>query len=250
MPCVIIERSQTTGVVTLSRPPVNAINEQVIADLSETFLNLEHDPTIHSAVLTGAGKFFSFGLDVPEMYDHSPAQFRSFLQSFCALCRQLFLFPKPLVAAVNGHSVAGGCVLLLPCDIRIAADIPMKIGLTEITLGASLFASTVEMLRYWLTNQHAERLLLAGSIFDAREALHIGLFDQIIEPGGLQTAAIQKAAELATHYGPGYEALRNHIRQPLADRWMVREDVSIDEFVKIWYSPETRRRTREIKIRS
>jgi 3,2-trans-enoyl-CoA isomerase len=249
MPSVGIERIQSTAVVTLSRPPVNAINEQVVAEFSEAFLDLEHNPAVHSAILTGAGKFFSFGLDVPQLYDHSPAQFRSFVQSFCALCRQLFLFPKPIVAAVNGHAVAGGCVLLLPCDARVAADIPMKIGLTEITLGASLFAGTVEMLRYWLTNQHAERLLLVGSMFDAREAQRIGLFDQIVEPGSLQAAALQKTTELATHYGYGYQVLRRHIRQPVADQWMAREDVSIDEFVRIWYSPEVRRRAREVKIR-
>ncbi|MBI5267845.1 MAG: enoyl-CoA hydratase/isomerase family protein [candidate division Zixibacteria bacterium] len=250
MPLVNVERLQSTAVVTLSRPPVNAINEQVVAELSQAFRDLERDNTITSIVLTGGGKFFSFGLDVPELYDHTPEQFRSFLISFCALCRQLFLFPKPIVAAINGHAVAGGCVLLLPCDARIAADIPMKVGLTEITLGASLFASTVEMLRYWLTNQHAERLLLVGSMFDAREAQRIGLFDQVVEKTNLQTAALQKAAELATHHGPGYEALRRHIRQPVADRWMAREDISIDEFVSIWYTPETRRKTREVKIRS
>lgn len=250
MPFVNVERKQAAAVVTLTRPPVNAINEQVVAEVSQAFRDLERDNTVTSVVLTGGGKFFSFGLDVPGLYDHTPEQFQSFLISFCGLCRQIFLFPKPVVAAVNGHAVAGGCVLLLPCDVRIAADIPMKIGLTEITLGASLFASTVEMLRYWLTNQHAERLLLIGSMFDAHEALRIGLFDQVVEQSSLQASALQKAAELAAHYGPGYETLRRHIRQPIADRWMARENISIDEFVNIWYSPETRRKTREVTIRS
>jgi len=162
----------------------------------------------------------------------------------------MFLFPKPIVAALNGHAVAGGCVLALPCDTRIAADVTMSMALNEVALGASLFASTVEMLRYRLRNAEAEQLLLTGRMIDTKEALRIGLVDQVVEGSNLLPTALSRAQELAAQYGPGYVALRRLIRQRVADRWLRREEASIEEFVRIWYTPETRAKTRLVQIRN
>lgn len=250
MDFVTIERNDSSAVVVLARGKVNAIDRQVLAELSSAFTQIERDDTFTSIVLTGRGKFFSFGLDVPALYDLSPEEFTNFLTSLCGLCTHLFLLPKPIVAAVNGHAVAGGCMLLLPCDARIAADQPMSIGLTEVALGASLFASTAEMLRYLVSNQSAERMLLTGKTFDGLGARQIGLIDEVVEPSALLPSAISRAGELAQHYGPGYKSLRRLIRQPIADRWESREAKSIEDFVRIWYSPDTRAKTRQVHIRS
>jgi enoyl-CoA hydratase/carnithine racemase len=246
---VIIERHNSTAAIMLTRGRVNAIDQRLVSELSTALSELVEDASVTSLVLTGRGKFFSFGLDVPALYDLTPDEFTSFLQAFCGLCRDLFLFPKPIVAAINGHAMAGGCVLTLPCDMRIAPDIAASISLNEVTLGASLFASTVELLRYWVRNQEAEQLLLTGRMIDAKEALRIGLVDQIVEASNLLPVALSRAGELAAHYGPGYVALRRLIRQPVADRWLEREDESIKEFVRIWYTPETRHKTRQVQIR-
>lgn len=250
MEFISIDRHGGTALVVFSRGKVNAIDQQVVAELLAVFAEIERDDSVRSVVLTGRGKFFSFGLDVPALYDLTPQEFSSFLRAFCGFCSSLFLFPKPIVAAVNGHAVAGGCMLLLPCDTRIAADQPMSIALTEVALGASLFASIVEMLRYRVSSQSAEEMLLTGKSFDARGAAQIGLVDSIVEPSKLTSAAVSRANELAQHYGPGYQSLRRMIRQPIADRWAEREARSIEEFVRIWYSPETRAKTKLVQIRS
>lgn len=249
MEFVTIERHHSTAVITLARGRVNAIDQQLVSEVSTTLSELAEDASVTSLVLTGRGKFFSFGLDVPALYDLTPDEFTGFLQAFCGLCRDLFLFPKPIVAAINGHAMAGGCVLTLPCDTRIATDTAASISLNEVTLGASLFASTVEMLRYWVRNQEAEQLLLTGRMIDAKEAQRLGLVDQIVEASNLLLAALSRAGELAAQYGPGYVALRRLIRQPVADRWLEREDESIKEFVRIWYTQETRHKTRQVQIR-
>jgi len=250
MEFVTVERHETSAVITLGRGRVNAIDQQVVSEISSLLGELQRDTSVRSLVLTGRGKFFSFGFDVPALYDLTPAEFTEFLRSFCGLCRDMFLFPKPIVAAINGHAVAGGCVLTLPCDARIAADATMSIALNEVALGASLFASTVEMLRYWIRNSEAERLLLTGKMIDTKDALRIGLVDQIVEITNLLPAVLSQAQALAAQYGPGYEALRRLIRQPIADRWLNREAASIDEFVKIWYLPEKRAKTKAVQIRS
>jgi enoyl-CoA hydratase/carnithine racemase len=250
MEFVSIERHDQTAVVTLLRGKVNAIDRQVVAELSAVFDEIERDDTIRSVVLTGRGKFFSFGLDVPALYDLTPDEFTTFLKNFCGLCAELFLFPKPIVAAVNGHAVAGGCMLVIPCDAGIAVNTPINIALTEVMLGASLFASTVEMLRYRVSSKTAETLLLTGKSLDANSARTAGLIDEVVPLSELMPKAIAKAGNLAAHYGPGYKAIRRLIRQPIAERWGSREDESISEFVRIWYSRETRAKTKLITIRS
>jgi enoyl-CoA hydratase/carnithine racemase len=250
MEFVTIDRHESTAMVTLARGRVNAIDQQLVSDLSTALEELRKDASVRSLVLTGRGKFFSFGLDVPALYDLTPDEFTNFLRAFCGLCREMFLFPKPIVAAVNGHAVAGGCVIMLPCDARIAADVPMSIALSEVTLGASLFAGTVEMLRYWVSNSTTEEMLLTGRTIDTKEAHRIGLVDQIVEASNLLPAALSRAQKLAAQYGPGYETLRRLIRRPIADRWLDTEEASIAEFVRIWYSPETRAKTKLVQIRS
>ncbi len=250
MEFVTIERHDQTAVVSLSRGKVNAIDRQVVAELSAVFAEIERDDTIRSVVLTGRGKFFSFGLDVPALYDLTPDEFTIFLKNFCGLCAELFLFPKPIVAAVNGHAVAGGCMLLIPCDARIAVDTPINIALTEVMLGAALFASTVEMLRYRVSNQTTETLLLTGKSLTANSAQEVGLVNEVVPLESLLQTAITKAGERAANYGAGYKAIRRLIREPIAERWRSREEESIREFVQIWYSPETRAKTKLITIRS
>ncbi len=250
MEFVSIERHDHTAVVTLSRGKVNAIDRQVVAELSAVFDEIERDDSIQSVVLTGRGKFFSFGLDVPALWDLTPDEFTTFLKNFCGLCAELFLFPKPIVAAVNGHAVAGGCMLVIPCDAGMAVDTPINIALTEVMLGAALFASTVEMLRYRVSSQTAEQLLLTGKSLTANSAREIGLVNEVVPPESLLSTAIAKAGELAAHYGPGYKSIRRLIREPIAERWRSREEESISEFVRIWYSRETRAKTKLITIRS
>jgi enoyl-CoA hydratase/carnithine racemase len=141
-------------------------------------------------------------------------------------------------------------MLVLPCDSRIAVDTPINIALTEVKLGAALFASTVEMLRYVVGNQTAEEMLLTGKTYSADSARTVGLITDIVPAGQLLPSAIAKASELASQYGPGYKAIRRLIREPIAERWRSREEDSIKEFVSNWYSPETRAKTKLITIRS
>jgi Delta3-Delta2-enoyl-CoA isomerase len=241
--------SDGTVTVTLSRGKVNAINEEFVAELSAQMRALRDDPAVTAVILTGRGKFFSFGLDVPELFDRSPEQFADFLGDFCRLYLDLFTFPKPLVASINGHAVAGGCILALACDYRIMLAEGPKIALNESTLGASLFAGTVEMLKYAVGNRNAQEILLTGNMYTPSQALAMGLVDQLVDPDRLLPAAAQKAKEFSANYGPNFESLKHLLRQPTADSIDRREPASIQEFVRIWYLPETREKITRIQIK-
>ena len=104
--------------VRLERGKVNALNEQVVDELSSCLRGLESDPTVRGVLLTGTGKFFSFGFDIPEFLGAQREEFTGYLRKFTTLYRELFVHPRPVVAALNGHAVAGGCMLATACDVR------------------------------------------------------------------------------------------------------------------------------------
>ena len=128
---VHVSTDQRLAEVRLERGKVNALDEEVVDELAECFRRLAGDPDVRSIVLTGTGKFFSFGFDIPGFLGHSKEAFLAYLRKFAALYRDLFAHPKPVVAALNGHAVAGGCMLALACDARLMAAGKGKVALNE-----------------------------------------------------------------------------------------------------------------------
>ena len=149
--------------VRLERGKVNALNGQVVDELAHCFRDLTSEPQVRGILLTGTGKFFSFGFDIPEFLDVPREAFTRYLEKFATLYRDLFAHPKPVVAAINGHAVAGGCMLATACDARIMAEGSAKIGLNEIGFGSSLFAGSLAMLRFWVGERRAQLSVLSLS---------------------------------------------------------------------------------------
>ncbi|MCM2272434.1 MAG: enoyl-CoA hydratase/isomerase family protein [candidate division Zixibacteria bacterium] len=235
--------------VTMNRGKVNAINESFVAEGLAIFEQLRHDPQTKAVILIGQGKFFSFGLDIPELYGLSPEAMTAFIRKFCRLYHDIFIFPKPIIGAVNGHAIAGGCILALACERRIMTDGSGKIALNEVTFGASLFAGAVAMLRYAVGNMNAEKILLTGSMFSATEALSMGFAERLAPEAELLGQATELARSLAVNAGANYASLKRLARGPVVESYRKLEDQSIREWIDIWYSPGAREKTRSIQIR-
>jgi enoyl-CoA hydratase/carnithine racemase len=249
MEFVRVARGDGVAVVTLGRGKVNALNLQVVEELSAAFRDLAADDSVGAAVLTGSGKFFSFGFDIPELYGLSKEAFTGYLTAFTGLYRQLFVWPKPLVAALNGHTVAGGCMIALACDRRLMVPGNAKISLNEITFGASVFFGAVEMLKLVVGPRHAEDVLFGGSMYLATEAQAIGLVDEVVPPERLGEAAREAAQALAARDPAARGSIKRLLRAPAAQAMAVHERDSILEFADIWYSPATRAKLQAITIR-
>ncbi len=106
-----ISKDNQIATITLNRGKVNALSEELIEQLKNQFEILENDDSIRAIILTGQGKFFSFGFDIPGFLNHSKDEFRVFINKFTDLYTYMFLYPKLIVAAINGHAIAGGCML-------------------------------------------------------------------------------------------------------------------------------------------
>ena len=243
-----IRREEGIATVTLRRGKVNALNGELVDSLQRSLSSLESERDVGAVILTGEGKFFSFGFDIPQLLPLSREQFADYLRRFTALYRYLFVYSKPVVAALNGHAIAAGCMLALACDHRVMAEGKAKISLNEATFGSSLFAGSVEMLRFWVGGVVATDVAVSGRMFAAAEAKSLGLVHETAPADAIASAARRAAAELASRSPAAFASIKSLLRAPVADEMDRREPKSIADFVEIWYSDETRANLEKITI--
>ena len=212
-------KTATKGVrlLTLDRPPANAITPELLNDLSAALDGARDDAAVRAVVLTGAGAFFSAGLDLRGGIDFqalaSPAG--SPADPFTPLrdCLLNFLrFPKPTVAMLRGHAIAGGLILLLACDYRLGLSPgdsdPLgtrstrgenqgyRFGLNEVEIGASFPKAAFEIVRLRLSHQQASELLLGAGLYPAGQAVRLGVVDELFPGEVLENNVLQRAARL------------------------------------------------------
>jgi len=233
----------------LNRGKVNALNETLVEQLRECFDQLRTDESVKAIILTGNDKFFSFGLDIPELYPYSPEDFTDFIEKFCNLYTIIYMFPKPVICAIGGHAIAGGFILATACDYRLMTTGKAKIALNEVTFGSSIFAGNLEILKALVGVRNAEIIALRGKMYSAEQAQEFNLIDRVVTNDDLMAEAVYIAESYAQKDQAAYFSIKKLIREPIYDSFKVREDKAIKEFVEIWYSEYTRAQTAEIKIR-
>ncbi len=243
-----LEKKNGIAILTFSRGKVNALNGAVINELRNCLESIEVDDQVKAVILTGSGKFFSFGFDIPEFLPYTKDQFTEFLTGFADLYSYIFLYPKPVIGALNGHTVAGGCMLALACDYRVMTRGKGKISLNEIGFGASVFAGTVEMLRFLVGSAQAQNILCSGAMYSPEEALDMGMVQELASEEDLMRAAMNAAGNLSSKPSAAFASIKFLLRKPVADEMKGREAASIKEFVEIWYSDETRAMVKNIVI--
>lgn len=249
MPYVLLNRRENIASLTLARGKVNALNPELLKELREHLEHLAGDPDIRAVILTGQGKFFSFGFDIPEFLSRPREVFVDFLKQFTSLYAYLYLFPKPVIAALNGHAVAGGCMLATACDYRLMVTGKARISLNEVSFGAAVFAGSIALLRNCVGDRNAEKMLLTGAMFSAEEALEMSLVDRLTTEENLAEDALETARYYAANYGAAYNKVKMLMREKDRPQFGEPERKSIEDFLKIWYSDETMKNLVQIKIR-
>ena len=234
--------------VILCRGKENAINEAFAEELKGCFEELAADAGVKAVVLSGKGNFFSFGFDIPEFLQYARDDFVRFVTKFADLYTYIFLFPKPVIAALNGHTVAGGCMLATACDYRIMVPGKARISLNEINFGSSLFPGSVEMLHYCVGRRNVELVAYTGAMYSAKDAKGLGLVDQVVSEKDLTESAGVVAQEFAHRYGPAFESIKMLLRYDVGEGMKRKDLLHRDEMVDIWYSEETWKQLQRIKI--
>src|SRR5690349_20504631 len=196
---ITIERDGATAVVTVNRPKVlNALNSQTLDELRRAILELKQDAAVRAVVLTGAGeKAFVAGADINELSVLTPAAGREHAAMGQHVLDLVEHMGKPVIAAINGYALGGGCELAMACTIRIAAD-TAKLGQPEINLGLIPGYAGTQRLSRIVGRGRALELLLTGDQISAAEALRLGLVNRVVPAADLMAEAKKLAATLAS----------------------------------------------------
>lgn len=194
---VLMESESGIGILTVARPrQLNALNKKVLQDLSDAIDGASADPEVGVIVITGEGpKAFVAGADIAEMESFSPSQACRFARFGQGVMAKIEACHKPVIAAVNGYALGGGCELALACDVRIASE-NARFGQPEVGLGiVPGFGGTQRLVRL-VGKATAMELVLTGRVIDAGEALRIGLVNKVVPEGESLEAAKQLAREM------------------------------------------------------
>jgi len=222
----------------LARPPVNALDLELLRSLRAA---LEDAPAAgaRGIVLSGAPGMFSAGVDVPALIGRERREVRAFWREFFAVCAVLARSPVPVVAAITGHSPAGGAVLSLFCDYRVMAEGPFKIGLNEVQVGLSVPDCIQMALRRVVGTYRAERLLVAGAMIESSQALACGMVDELTGVEQVTTRALHWLRELLALPAHAMLATRALARADLADAYADVDALPLDAFVDGFFHPQT-----------
>lgn len=196
---VIVERDGAVAVVTINRPAVlNALNRATLAELDACLAELGGDDAVRAVVLTGAGdKAFVAGADINELATLSPAEGREYAIRGQRVFDGIERLGKPVVAAINGFALGGGCELAMACTIRLASE-TARFGQPEIKLGLIPGFAGTQRLSRLVGKGRAMELVLTGALIDAREAWRIGLVNAVFPAAELRGAALKMAQGFAT----------------------------------------------------
>jgi enoyl-CoA hydratase len=222
------------AVVRLDDGKVNALDLELLTAISATMSRLADAPAV---VLTGARTVFSAGVDLRRIVEGGPAYVREFLPELSRAFLAVFDHPRPVVAAVNGHALAGGCVLAAACDVRLMSG--GTIGLTELLVGVPFPVVPLEIMRF-AVGPAVAGLALTGRTIGPHEASRIGLVDAVVEQEELVPEAVRRAASLGRMPRAAYALTKEQLHRFTRQRIQELRPVDDPRATRVWESDEAR----------
>ena len=244
----MIELSEQDGVAVLRMADgkANAMSIDFCATLTARFAQAA---AARAVVVTGSGRIFSAGVDLLRLLDGGAPYIGKFLPALSTMFATVFSHPKPVVAAINGHAIAGGCVLACAADRRLMARDAGRIGVTELLVGVPFPPIAMEIMRHATAPHAFEDALMSGATYAPAEAVERGFVHAIVDPPALVADAVAAAKTLAA-LSPAAFALSK--RQTRAAAWERVERATLDAaaVAQIWSAPETLARVRDYVSRT
>ncbi|MGH6788720.1 MAG: enoyl-CoA hydratase/isomerase family protein [Pseudolabrys sp.] len=225
------------AVLALAHGKANTLDAEFCDAIALKFKELEKSDA-RGVVVTGQGRMFSAGVDLVRLAHGGAAYVREFLPALHRLYEAVFFHSKPVIAAVNGHAIAGGAVLACCADRRIMAHEGGRIGVTELQVGVPFPAMAFEAVRFAVPPRYLNEFILGAATYPSDEALRKGWVDEVVEPQALMTRALEVAQSYARLSPAAFAQSKRQIRQPVADS--VRAGKAADEAATgIWAAPDT-----------
>lgn len=234
-----IESIEGMALVRMNTGKANAMSVEFLERLGAL---LDTAGDARAIVLTGYDRFFSAGLDLPPLLALDRATLGSFIELFSDIMLRVFTLTVPVVAAVNGHAVAGGCVLALQADHRIMVEQGGKIGLTEVQLGIGLPAQVIECLRFQVPAWALRPIALEGTLMASDEAMRHGLVDERVPADVLEARALDRARTLASIPPLAFAQVKGVLRRPTVETIAATRAQENARWLDTWFSGEAQKR--------
>lgn len=226
------------AIVRLKHGKANAMDVEFCDAITARLQEVETS-SARALVLIGQSQIFSAGVDLRRVLAGGAAYVHAFIPSLRKAFETLFYFPKPVIAAVNGHAIAGGCILACAADHRIMATGPGRIGVPELLVGVPFPTIALETARFAAAPQCFQKLVYSGATLSPEEAVAHGLVDEVADPATLLEEAIANAERLARLPAIAFALTKRQIRQPARTR-IETTGPQFDSAVEdLWTHPET-----------
>jgi len=245
MDTIRYERQGPLGVARLSKARGNAIDAALVEDLIKLTAEAAADDGLKALMLASAHpKLFSPGLDLVSLVEYDRAGMRHFMGRFAEMLWALYAFRRPVVAAVNGPAVAGGCILALTADYRVLKR-GAPIGLNEVKVGVPLPWSVVLLLRATASPAATSRVALLGRNFADDEAIAAGLADEVVADDAFEQTCLARLTEFAEKDAHALSVTKSYLRAAVLAEMRAREAAEMDAWLDGWFSDTTRARMKE-----
>lgn len=233
----MIEREERSGVTVLrmAHGKANALDVDLSRGLSEAFAAARGAKAV---VLTGTERIFCAGVDLVKLTSGGPGYVAGFLPALSDALHSLFTFPRPVIAAINGHAIAGGCILAAACDHRVMARGDGRVGVAELLVGVPFPPLALELMRARLTFAAFQEAVLTGRIYGAEAALARGFVDELVEPAALVDRAVEVALQMGSVPATTFSVTKRMITRPVLDAVARTEAAFGAEVTGIWTGGE------------
>lgn len=235
---IACERRGSVAILRMEHKRANALDVELCGALRSAFREVGQSDA-RAVVLTGAGHIFSAGADLFRVLEGGARYVDAFVPALCTSLMELFTFPRPVVAAINGHAIAGGCILACACDYRLMADGRGTIGVPELIVGVPFPVTALEILRFAVPGQHLQRLAYAGPTLLPQAGLEAGLVDEVVGADRLLDRACDLAEQFAAIPSRSFQTAKRLLRQPVVARIERCAEDADPEVSDVWRRPET-----------
>jgi len=234
------EDKDSISTLRLAHRKASALDIELLEAINTELDSIEASDA-RALILTGTGSIFSAGVDLFRIVESTESHYVGlFLALLNRTIERLFSFPLPTIAAVNGHAIAGGCILVQACDYRLMSRDGGRIGTPELLVGVPFPPAALEILRFTVAPSHLQRVIYSGETFSTVEALSMGLIDE----GVAKTALMDRAATVATQFAAlpreTFRTTKRELRRSTVERFDKLASDSGGEIARIWSSPETK----------
>jgi enoyl-CoA hydratase len=224
--------------VTMTHGAVNAQDIELLRALSQTFRSRANDP--RPIVITGQGRTFSAGVDLKRLLDGGPYYVEEFLPALSEAFLAIFEHPAPVVAAVNGHALAGGFIIVAACDARVGVAGRATLGVTELLVGVPFPPVPLEIVRFAVGDPVAADLIYTGRRMDVEECRRIGLLAEVVEDAEtLLPAAAARARQMGAVQQPAFAISKRQLRRDTVERIARRRLEDDAQVTAVWAHPAT-----------